>query len=132
MFGIIFNKHKLLSNHKALGRWGEKRCEKYLKKQGYQTLAKNYLYNHGELDLVMAAKDGTVVFVEVKTRANEDFTPAEYGLTGPKKDALSRTARHFLKNNNIEDRPRRFDFVTIVLDQKAKETIKHYENAFTV
>lgn len=130
MFGIIFNKRKLLADHKALGRWGEKRCEKYLKNKGLKTLARNYLFNHGELDLVMAAQDGTLVFVEVKTRANEDFTDAEDALTGSKKDTLYRTARHFLKNHNIENCPCRFDFVTIVLDQNTKETIKHYENAF--
>jgi putative endonuclease len=130
MFGILLNKRKLLADRKTLGRWGEKRCEKYLKSKGLKILVRNYLCKAGELDLVMADSDGTVVFVEVKTRSSEDFTPAEDVLTKPKKDSLSRSAQFFLKTHNIEDRPCRFDFVTVTLEKNGKETIKHYENAF--
>lgn len=130
MLGIFLNKRKLLTDRRALGRWGEKRCEKYLKNKGFKTLAQNFKYHHGEIDLVMAAKDGTLVFVEVKTRANEDFADAENALTTSQKEILIRTARYFMKNHNIENRPCRFDFVTVVLDRNIKETIKHYENAF--
>ena len=34
------NKHRLLADKKRLGRWGEKRCEKFLKRQGLKTLAR--------------------------------------------------------------------------------------------
>ena len=130
MLGLFFNKKKLLTDRKALGHWGEKHAEKHLKNKGFKTLARNFLCNRGELDLVMADKDGTIVFVEVKTRTGEDFTLIENVLTKPKKESLWRAARYFLETNNITERPFRFDFVAIVLDQNAKETLKHYENAF--
>ena len=130
MFARLLNKRKLLTDRKLLGRWGEKRCEKFLKSKGLKTLTRNYSCKTGEIDLVMVDTDRTIVFVEVKTRADEDFSPAESVITYPKKKRMSRAARFFLTTNNIEDRPFRFDVVTIVLNRTGKEEIRHYENAF--
>jgi putative endonuclease len=84
----------------------------------------------GEIDLVMVDTDGSIVFVEVKTRADETFEPVESVITSAKKAKLSRTADYFLAVQNIQDRPCRFDFVTIVLGQKGPIQIRHYPNAF--
>jgi len=78
----------------------------------------------------MVDSDGTLVFVEVKTRANEDFSPSESAITKPKKTRMLRATRYFLAANEIEDRPYRFDVVTIVLGEKGPAQIRHYENAF--
>lgn len=115
----------------ALGKWGEKHSEKFLKRKGLKTLTRNFLCKTGEIDLIMVDSDRTIVFVEVKTRANEDFGPSESAITGAKKTRMLRAARYFLASNNIEERPFRFDVVTIVLSGKEPEQIRHYENAFT-
>jgi putative endonuclease len=121
----------LLSDAKLLGQWGENRCEKFLKKKGLSTLTRNFSCKTGELDLVMADKsDGTIVFVEVKARADERFGDAEDVITSVKKAKLVRAAKYFLATNNIDGRPYRFDVVTIILGQKGKEQIRHYKNAF--
>ena len=78
----------------------------------------------------MVDTDRTIVFVEVKTRANENFGPPESSITSAKKARLLRTARYFLTAHKIEGRPYRFDVVTIVLSQTGHEQIKHYKNAF--
>jgi putative endonuclease len=78
----------------------------------------------------MVDRDGTLVFVEVKTRANEDFSPSESAITKTKRMRMIRAARHFLAVNDIEERPCRFDVVTIVLGEKGKAQVRHYENAF--
>jgi putative endonuclease len=127
---MLWNKRKLLADKKLLGRWGEKRCEKFLKRKGLKTLACNFRCKTGELDLVMVDTDGSLVFVEVKTRANEDFSPSESAVTSTKKTRMIRAARYFLTTHQIEDRPFRFDIVTIVLAEKGPSQIKHYENAF--
>ena len=135
------NRKSKIVNRKStelLGRWGEKRCEKFLKRKGLKTLTRNFYCKTGEIDLIMVDSDGTLVFVEVKTRASEDFSPssrvghlpAESAVTSAKKTRMLRTARYFLATNNIENRPLRFDVVTIVLGEKGPEQIKHYENAF--
>ena len=124
------SERRTLNENELLGRWGEKRSEKFLKRKGLKTLTRNFSCKTGEIDLVMVDSDGTLVFVEVKTRANEDFSPSESAVTKPKKIRMLRTARYFLAANEIEDRPCRFDVVTIVLGEKGPAQIRHYENAF--
>jgi putative endonuclease len=126
----LFNRRRLLTDHERLGRWGERRCEKFLKNKGLRKLARNFSCRTGEIDLVMVDADGSIVFVEVRTRADEIFGSAESSVTTAKKAKLSRTARYFLATHNIENRPFRFDVVTIVLGQKGRPQIRHYENAF--
>ncbi len=130
MMSWLLNRGKLLADREKLGRWGEKRCESFLKKKGFKKLTRNFSCRGGEIDLIMADTDGAVVFVEVKTRADEVFAPAESVVTPAKKTRMSRAARYFLATNNIENRPFRFDVVTIVLGQKGRPQIRHYENAF--
>jgi putative endonuclease len=127
---LLPNKRRLLADRELLGRWGEKRSEKFLKRKGLKTLTRNFSCKTGEIDLIMVDSDGTLVFVEVKTRANEDFSPSESAVTKPKKIRMLRTARYFIATNNIENRPFRFDVVTIVLGEKSPAQIRHYENAF--
>jgi len=122
--------HKILTDPKLLGQWGERRCEKFLRKKGLKRLAKNFSCKTGEIDLIMVDADRTIVFVEVRTKTDESFTPAEASITFAKKAKLLRTARYFLATQKIEDRPFRFDVVTIVLCQTGREQINHYENAF--
>ena len=124
------SERRTLNENELLGRWGEKRSEKFLKRKGLKTLTRNFSCKTGEIDLIMVDSDGTLVFVEVKTRANEDFSPSESAVTKAKKIRMLRTARYFLATNNIEDRPFRFDVVTIVLGEKGPAQLRHYENAF--
>ncbi len=129
MFASLF-KRKFATTPKLLGKWGEKRCEKFLKNKGLRSLQRNFKCKTGEIDLVMADADGTVVFVEVKTRSNEDFTDTEDVITFAKRTRMKRAARVFLAKHKIKDRPLRFDVVTIVFGKDGGEQIKHYENAF--
>ncbi len=128
---FAFTRRRLLSDRTALAKWGERRAQKFLKKYGCTTLARNYLCKTGELDLVMAESDGTIVFVEVKTRSNRDIAEPEDSVTASKRQRLSRAAQYFLKTQKIENRPCRFDVIAITLDQQGRETVKHYKNTFT-
>jgi putative endonuclease len=127
---MLLNRRKLLADRKRLGRWGEKRSEKFLKSEGLKTLARNFSCKTGEIDLVMVDGDGSIVFVEVRTKADESFSPPEESITQPKRARLLRTARYFLAAHKIEDRPLRFDVVTVVLGQVGRPQIRHYQNAF--
>lgn len=130
MLGILRTRRKLLADRALLGRWGEKRCERFLKKKGLQKLARNFSCKSGEIDLVMVGSDKSIVFVEVRTRADENFGSVESSITFAKKSKLLRTARYFLATHNIENRPFRVDVVTIVLGRTGKPQIRHYESAF--
>ena len=130
MMDLLLNRKKLLADKKKLGRWGEKRCERFLKRKGFRTLVRNFFCRSGEIDLIMVDGDGVVVFIEVKTRADEEFEAVESVITDGKKNRMTRAARYFLATHNIENRPFRFDFVAIVLGQAGPVQIRHYENAF--
>ena len=108
---------------KALGRAGERRAAKYLKKRGYKLLAKNYKTPFGEADIV--AKDGdTVVFCEVKTRLSELFgTPAE-AVEYHKRERYKKIARYY-ESLAGEELFIRFDVLEVF-----EERINHIEGAF--
>ncbi len=130
MFGFLLNRNRLLANPKLLGRWGEKRSEKFLKNKGLKLLTRNYSCKTGELDLVMVNDNGAIVFVEVKTRADESYTEVESAITADKKRKIFNTSRYFLASHEIGSRPYRFDVVSIIVGRKGPVEIRHYENAF--
>jgi len=113
-----------------MGRWGQDYCERFLKKGGYSIIARNFSCKTGEIDLVVTSPSSSVVFVEVKTRADENFAPAESAITSEKKRRLIRTARYFVQQYRLDDVPLRFDVVIVLLGQKGRPQIRHYENAF--
>jgi len=127
---MVWNRQKLLNDRARLGRWSEKRCERFLKAKGLKTLARNYRCQVGELDLVMVDTDGSIVFVEVRSRARVGPVPPEATITPPKRVHVARAARYFLAAHKIEDRPLRFDVVTLVLGQSGSPQIQHFPNAF--
>ena len=131
MFGKFLKKCDPAAHRSALGKWGEKQAEKHLRSLGLKTLTRNWRCNTGEIDLVMVAPDRTLVFVEVKTRNENPLTPPESALTGAKKHHLASAARYFLTAHNINNRPLRFDLVTVQLTAASRANIEHHPNAFT-
>jgi len=121
---------RLLNDPKRLGRWGQHFSQRYLSRRGCKPIARNYACSGGELDLVMADKDGAIVFVEVKTRQSEDFAAAASAVNTKKRRRMIRTARRFLREFSISDRPLRFDVITVILGPAGAPVVKHYPNAF--
>jgi len=132
LFWNSWLKKRLLADAKLLGRWGEKRTEKYLTGKGFKTLAHNFRCSGGEVDLIMTDHDRTVVFVEVKTRRDETFAQAESAITSVKKARIIRAAKYFAAKHKLDNRPLRFDVVTVIVPSQDKEQIRHYENAFGI
>ncbi len=127
---LLFNRRRLLADRARLGRWGEKCGERFLKRKGFKTLARNFSCRTGELDLVMVDPEGVIAFVEVKTRARERFVPTEAVITAPKRRRIGRAARFFLARHDIQDRIFRFDVIAIVVGVCGPPEIRHYEAAF--
>ncbi|OHB57326.1 MAG: YraN family protein [Planctomycetes bacterium GWF2_50_10] len=130
MLGFVFNRRALLKDPKRLGRWGEIKSERFLRRKGLRTLARNFNCKTGEIDLVMAEpRDGTIVFVEVKTRTSEEYFAAEAAVTAAKRRCVVSAAKYFAIRNKVEGRPRRFDVVAVVLGKKGEPEIRHFEYA---
>ena len=100
---------------RARGRHAEDIAATFLQQQGLALVARNYQCRFGEIDLI--ARDGdTLVFVEVRMRANDAFGGAAASITARKRDKLLRTARHYL--SGLARTPAcRFD---AVLDQRRR------------
>jgi putative endonuclease len=122
-----------LAPHLRTGQWGEQQARKALRKKGYRILGHRVrVGRRDELDLV--ARDGEVlVFVEVKTRASEDFGRPRSAVNRAKRAKLSRAATRYLKR--LRERPPyfRFDVVEVVGRQdEGTPEVRHIENAFTL
>lgn len=130
MFLLPWVRARLLRDPKRLGRWGQQQAEKYLRRRGLVPIARNFSFAGGELDLVMADKDGTMVFVEVKSRQSEKFVPAIAAVNQDKRQHILRTAKRFCSEFRVTERALRFDVVTVVLEAAGPAAVKHYPNAF--
>ncbi len=134
MFLLPGSRRRLLADPKKLGRWGERRCEKFLKKKGFELIARNYSCSRGEIDLVMSdpsASRAAIVFVEVKTRRSEVFQKAQESVTPRKRKRMILSAKYFASAYDIKDKPLRFDVVAVILGEKGPPEIRHYKKAFT-
>lgn len=113
---------------KTLGRRGERRAARFLKRRGYRVLARNYHCPFGEIDLAASHRE-TIVFVEVKTRTVDD-AEAEIAIRSGQRESLERTAACFLREFGAEQRPHRFDVVTVSWPARGAPFIEHFEDAF--
>ena len=111
---------------KLLGRAGEIKAGEHLKNKGYTILKTNYKTHIGEIDLI-AEDNGTIVFVEVKTRSDERFGAPSEAVTYRKTQKYYKVAQEFLVREKKTDAPCRFDVVEIENGQ-----INHIFNAFGV
>lgn len=96
------------------GHSGEKAAARFLQRQGYKILVRNYRVRWGEIDLV-CRHEGVLVFVEVKTRSEGSWgSPAE-AVTHGKQRRLVRAARSYLSELDVQGMPVRFDVVEVRL-----------------
>lgn len=95
-----------------IGSKGEEIACKYLQKQGYKILERNYRIRGGEIDIV-ARENNTLVFVEVKTRYSHDFGLPKESMTPWKTKALLKTTRFYVQKIRWGDKEYRLDFVSV-------------------
>ena len=111
---------------KLLGKEGEDRAARFLSKQGYKILERNYSTRSGEIDLI-ALHQGIIVFVEVKTRTSNAFGAPELAVTPQKQRSMVKAALGYIKHKKLHQVPCRFDVVAISGAEKEVELI---QNAF--
>lgn len=113
------------------GEWGEREAERFLRRNGYRILGRRVrVGGRDEIDLV--ARDGqALVFVEVKTRRNENFGRPLTAVNRKKRHATSRAAVRYIRSLG---RPRvcfRFDVVEVIGEcGRPGAEVRHVENAF--
>ena len=102
----------------AIGEAAEARALAHLQAQGLKLLARNYRVARGpsarggEIDLVMRAPDGTLVFVEVRARSVRAQGGAAASIGAGKRRRIVYAAQHYLLKFNTLP-PCRFDVVAV-------------------
>ena len=97
------------------GNAAEDRALAYLQAQGLQLLERNYRTpgrGGGEIDLIVREPDGTLVFVEVRSRAHGGFGGAGASISATKQQRIIFAARHYLMRLPSPP-PCRFDVVLV-------------------
>ncbi|MCY4753526.1 YraN family protein [Pelomonas aquatica] len=102
----------------ATGTAGEDAALAHLQRAGLKLLERNYRVaagpsrRAGEVDLILRDRDGTLVFVEVRARADASHGGAAASVTARKQRSLIYAARHYLLRH-ASPPPCRFDVVAI-------------------
>ncbi|MES2886517.1 MAG: YraN family protein [Pseudomonadota bacterium] len=103
---------------KQLGDEGEARALQHLQRHGLRLVERNYRLargpsaHGGEIDLILRAVDGTLVFVEVRQRRHAAHGGAAASIGLRKQQHLWRTAQQYLSRFRSPP-PCRFDVVTL-------------------
>ncbi len=113
----------------AWGRRAEDLAHRYLEREGFTVVSRNYRRRggHGELDLV-AWEGDVLVFVEVKARTSEQVNSAESAVDAHKREHLLLTASEYLRRARLPWEQARFDIVSVVAGDKP--VIRHIRDAF--
>ena len=113
------------------GKIGEDAAVRFLRRQGYEIIERNYRGTRYEVDII-AREGGVLSFIEVKTRAPGKSLSGAESVGREKQRRIAQAAQHYLMTHP-EERSSvcRFDVVLLEADAgrkpKAKELLK---NAF--
>ncbi len=121
----------MVSPSQAFGQFAETLAENMLRKKGYQIIEKNLRLAGGELDLI-AKKNSTLVFIEVKARHGHQFGGAPYAISPRKKRQIVKLALCYLSKHRFHQTQCRFDAILITGTGAESHEIIHIEEAFEV
>lgn len=117
-----------LTHNIKIGSLGETVACHYLLQTGYKLLDTNVRNKIGELDII-ASKDKTTVFVEVKTRSGTQYGLGREAVNTRKQVKLIKAAQYYLQNKNLMSQPWQIDVIEIKTDVRGEvNEISHLEN----
>lgn len=110
----------MFSFKRKIGNQAEAIALKYLLKHGLTLVKKNYLTPLGEIDIIMLDKtNNELVFIEVRYRANTEFTTAIETVDNKKQTKITKTAQQYLQHQQkYENFTCRFDVIGVESDLK--------------
>jgi putative endonuclease len=115
--------------HNKIGKVGEDIAVKYLRKEGYYIVERNYKNKFGEIDII-AAKNNYTIFIEVKSRSSENYIELAHSLYHRQIHHLRRAAIYYFADKNIHLSSIRFDLIVLKIDPAARsiDKLKHFKN----
>jgi putative endonuclease len=120
-----------LPAHLRDARRGEDLAYEYLCRLGYRIVARNFRARAGKGEIDLVGWDGDrLAFVEVKTRASEEYGAPDRAVGSDKRRFLVRTANEYARRANADPACMRFDVVSVVLEA-GQPRISLEKNAFS-
>ena len=114
-----------MAEHNDLGKWGEDEAALYYEDRGYEILERDWKVGKRDIDLIALTEDkDTLVFVEVKTRQNNDLQEPEEAV-----DVKKIAANAYVKLHGL-DMDVRFDIISVIGKCSCVESIECFEDAF--
>ena len=116
-----------------MGRKGEQVAARWLAVHGWEIAERRFRNGRRDIDLVAVRRDGgggrSVAFVEVKTRASDDFGGPVSAVNWRKQRELSRSAKVWMARFEKPGDTYRFDVIGVIIEPE-KVRVQHVENAF--
>lgn len=113
------------NNKRKLGSEFEDKACLFLENQGYTILERNYFNYHNEIDII-AKKDNTISFIEVKYRSSSKYGFPHDAITKKKMKSIISAAKYYLYSQGYGfDIAISFDCILILENE-----ITHIKNAF--
>jgi len=113
---------------KLLGKRGEKVAVRFLERQGYTILARNYRFKRAEIDII-AQKQNLMLFIEVKLRSSTRFGFPEEAVSEAQAARIALAAEEYLETHDCGNQLIRFDILAV---SPVGNTflVEHFEDAF--
>lgn len=126
----IYDAGGQMRDRRWIGEHGEVIATRFLRATGHRIIKRNFRKKGGgEVDII-ASRNGTLLFIEVKTRGvSTKIRPLE-AVTKDKQRLIERGANAWLRKLRNRNIPWRFDVIEIWLEQGCPPTINHVRDAF--
>ena len=130
---------------RAYGDFGEDLACKFLQKNKYKILTRNFSDRDGEIDIIaietkasrkksedyvkmsdMIKNEDVLVFIEVKSRHSTLYGEPFEAVDRPKQARYCTLANRYITKNKLSNYQYRFDIIEIL----ANKVVNHYKNAF--
>ena len=107
----------------GVGKLGEELACKYLIKNNYKILERNFKCKQGEIDII-ALDNNEIVFIEVKTRTNAKYGMPADAVNEIKQKHLLKAEKYYIYKRNLANEFIRVDVIEIYIS-KNKYRVNH-------
>jgi putative endonuclease len=117
-----------ITEKRKFGDLGEELAARYLEREGYEIVARNYRRRGGEIDIIALDK-GQFVFAEVKTRSTAVCGSPVEAVTPRKLAKMTLTAKSYLLEQGADADDFRLDAIGVELDREGRRAkIRHFKS----
>lgn len=121
-----------IESRQELGKKGEEAAVRYLKSRGYAIVKRNWFCRFGEADIIARDPEGTLCFIEVKTRQSVEAGLPEEAITRSKQSRYERIALcYMMVTDDWDDNDSvRFDAIAICVTAPHRAMLRHHKGCF--